>query len=335
MNLTLPLALSYPVTFIPKGCRKPTTEYFLADEAAQLQTVNAVDADIAFRVHMSGAEGAFEILSWNDKLWWPLRLFSREEGAFTLATSETLLSEIKTGRENFLLLRPMWLAARKIETAEIRTIMSNGHQAALATAQRKISDYLMLCGGMPYVAHGEAVYVDSGIAGIGADRTARVQRDWTNYQARSSSLTLRSFCRGDFYHAAEFGSAAKRPYIEIVRPDLVRAPRAELQLDAFFRCALEWLEMKDKFPPAEEVRRGLEIFSHVADQNLTSASISRDRLVALNYFMEFIEKFHRQRFSSNPFADFDSFARTQELVSDPCKVTLTKQEEDALDDLGL
>jgi hypothetical protein len=51
----------------------------------------------------------------------------------------------------------MWLAARRIETAEIREIVLSGYQEALAGAQRKISDYLLLCGGTPYVADGEPV----------------------------------------------------------------------------------------------------------------------------------------------------------------------------------
>jgi hypothetical protein len=220
----------------------------------------------------------------------------------------------------------MWLAARRIETAEIREIGSNGYQAALAGAQRKISNYLLLCGGTPYVADGEPVYVGSHIAGIGADRTARVQRDWTNYQARNSSSTLRNFCRGEFYRADEFGDGANRPYIESLRPDLVRVQSAEVQLDAFFRCALECLETKDKFPPADEVHRRLAIFSDVADQDLRSPSISRDRLVALNYFLEFVYKSYRRRYAFDPFADFELFARTQKLVSDPCNVALTKQE---------
>lgn len=334
MVLTVPLALSYPVSFVPKGCRKPTTEYFLADSFADLRAVDSNDAEVAFRVQASGnssqAEGTFEILSYDDRLWWPLRLFNRIDGTFPLANKETLLNEIESGRENFLRLRPMWLAARRIETAEIREIVSNGHQAALAGAQRKISDYLLLCGGMPYVADGEPVYVGSHIAGIGADRTARVQRDWTNYQARNASSTLRNFCRGEFYRGDGFDDGANRPFIESLRPDLVRVQSAEVQLDAFFRCALEWLETKDKFPPADEVHRTLAIFSDVADRDLNSPSISRDRLVALNDFIEFVYKPYRRRYAFDPFTDFELFARTQKLVSEPCNVALTKQEEDAL-----
>jgi hypothetical protein len=334
VHLNVPLALSYPASFIPKGCRKPTTEYFLADTFADLRAVNSTDAEVAFRVQTSGdfrqAEGAFEILSYDDQLWWPLRLFNRQDGTFPLATADTFLNEIESGRENFLRLRPTWLAPRRIETAEIREIVSNGYQAALAGAERKIADYLLVCGGTPYVTDGEPVYVGSHIAGIGADRTARVQRDWTNYQARNASSTLRNFCRGQFYRADEFGNGANRPYIESLRPDLVRAQRAEVQLDALFRCALEWLETKGKFPPADEVRRTVAIFSDVADQDLRSPSISRDRLVALNYFMEFVYKSYRRRYAFDPFADFELFARTQKLVSDPCSVALTKKEEDVL-----
>jgi len=191
VHLTVPLALSYSVSFIPKGCRKSTTEYFLADAFADLRAVDSTDAEVAFRVQTSGdfsqAEGTFDILSYDDQLWWPLRLFNRQDGTFPLATADTLLNEIESGRENFLRLRPMWLAPRRIETADIREIVSNGYQAALAGAQRKIADYLLLCGGKPYVADGEPVYVGSQIAGIGADRAARVQRDWTNYQARNAS----------------------------------------------------------------------------------------------------------------------------------------------------
>jgi hypothetical protein len=143
---------------------------------------------------------------------------------------------------------------------------------------------------------------------------------------------LRSFCRGQFYRADEFGNAAKHPYIEILRPDLTRAQREELQLDAFFRCALEWVDMQGKYPPAEEVRRALEIFLDVADRNLTSASISRDRLAALNCFIEFARNSGRRRYAFDPFAEFELFTRRQKLVS--CNVALTKQEEDALADLG-
>lgn len=334
MHLTVPLALSYPVSFIPKGCRKPTTEYFLSDTFADLRAVDSTDAEVAFRVQTSGdfsqAEGAFEIRSYDDQLWWPLRLFNRQDGTFPLATADTLFTEIESGRENFLRLRPLWLAARRIETAEIREIVSNGYQAALAGAQRKIADYLLLCGGTPYVADGEPVYVGSHIAGIGADRTARVQRDWTNYQARSASSTLRNFCRGQFYRPDTFGKGANRHYIESLRPDLIRVQSEEVQLDALFRCALEWLETKGKFPPADEVQRTLAIFSDVADQDRRSPSISGDRLLAMNYFMEFVYKSYRRRYAFDPFADFELFARTQKLVSDPCNVVLTKHEEDAL-----
>jgi hypothetical protein len=126
--LTVPLALSYPVSFVPKACRKPTTEYFLADASANLRVVDLAGVEVAFRVQTSGggfsqAEGTFEILSYDNQLWWPLRLFNREDGTFPLATKDTLLNEIESGRENFLRLRPMWLAARKIETAEIREIV--------------------------------------------------------------------------------------------------------------------------------------------------------------------------------------------------------------------
>jgi hypothetical protein len=141
---------------------------------------------------------------------------------------------------------------------------------------------------------------------------------------------LRNFCRGDFHRADEFGDGANRPSIESLRPDLVRVQSAEVQLDAFFRCALEWLETKDKFHPADEVHRTLAIFSDVADGDLSSPSISRDRLVALNYFSEFVYKSYRRRYAFDPFADFDLFARTQQLVSDPCDVALTKQDVDAL-----
>jgi hypothetical protein len=332
--LTVPLALSYPVSFVPKGCRKPTTEYFLADAFADLRAVDSNDAEVAFRVQASGnssqAEGTFEILSYDDRLWWPLRLFNRQDGTFPLATKDTLLNEIESGRENFLRLRPMWLAARRIETAEIREIVSNGYQAALAGAQRKITDYLLLCGATPYVADGEPVYVGSEIAGIGADRTALVRRDWTNYQARNSSSTLRNFCRGQFYRANAFGNGANRPYIESLRPDLIRVQSEEIQLDALFRCALEWLETKDKFPPSDEVRRTFAIFSDAADQDRRSPSLSRDRLLAVNCFMKFVYKTYRRRYASDPFTDVELFARTQKLVSDPCNVALTKQEEDAL-----
>jgi hypothetical protein len=334
VHLTVPLALSYPVSFVPKGCRKATTEYFLADAFAELRAVDSTDAEVAFRVQTSGnfcqAEGTFEILSYDNQLWWPLRLFNRQDSTFPLATKDTLLNEIESGRENFLRLRPMWLAARRIETAGIREIVSNSYQAALAGAQRKITDYLLLCGATPYVADGEPVYVGSEIAGIGADRTARVRRDWTNYQARNSSSTLRNFCRGQFYRPDAFGKGANRHYIESLRPDLIRVQSEELQLDALFRCALEWLETKGKFPPAGEVKRTLAIFSDVADQDRCSSSISRDRLLAVNYFMEFVYKSYRRRYAFDPFADFELFARTQKLVSDPCNVVLTKHEEDAL-----
>jgi hypothetical protein len=160
VHLTVPLALSYPVSFIPKRCRKPTTEYFLAEAFADLRAVDSTDAEVAFRVQTSGnfsqAEGTFTILSYNNQLWWPLRLFNRQEGTFPLATADTLLNEMESGRENFLRLRPMWLAPRKIETAAIREIVSNDYEAALAGAQRKIADYLLLCGGAPYVADGDA-----------------------------------------------------------------------------------------------------------------------------------------------------------------------------------
>jgi hypothetical protein len=141
---------------------------------------------------------------------------------------------------------------------------------------------------------------------------------------------LRNFCRGQFYRADAFSNGASRPYIESLRPDLIRVQSAEVQLDAFFRCALEWLETKGKFPPADEVHRTLAVFSDVADRNLRSPSISRDRLVALNYFIEFVYKSYRRRYAFDPFADFELFARTQKLVSEPCNVGLTKQEEDAL-----
>jgi hypothetical protein len=334
VHLTVPLALSYPVSFIPKRCRKPTTEYFLAEAFADLRAVDSTDAEVAFRVQTSGnfsqAEGTFTILSYNNQLWWPLRLFNRQEGTFPLATADTLLNEMESGRENFLRLRPMWLAPRKIETAAIREIVSNDYEAALAGAQRKIADYLLLCGGAPYVADGEPVYVGTHVVGIGADRTARVQRDWTDFQARNASSTLRNFCRGQFYRADVFGKGANRHYIESLRPDLIRVQSEEVQLDALFRCAHEWLETKGKFPPADEVQRTLAIFSDAADQDRRSPSLSRDRLLAVNYFMELVYKSYRRRYAFDPFTDFELFARTQKLVSDPCDVTLTKQEEDAL-----
>jgi hypothetical protein len=88
--LPVPLGLSYPVSFVPKGCRKPTTEYFLADAFADLRVVNSTDAEVAFRVQTSGnfsqAGGTSEILSYDDRLWWPLRLFNRQDGTFPLAT---------------------------------------------------------------------------------------------------------------------------------------------------------------------------------------------------------------------------------------------------------
>jgi hypothetical protein len=99
--LTVPLALSYPVSFVPKGCRKPTTEYFLADAFADLRAVDSTDAEVAFRVQTSGnssqAQGTFEILSYDNQLWWPLRLFNRKDGTFPLATKDTLLNEIESG----------------------------------------------------------------------------------------------------------------------------------------------------------------------------------------------------------------------------------------------
>jgi hypothetical protein len=141
---------------------------------------------------------------------------------------------------------------------------------------------------------------------------------------------LRNFCRGQFYRTDAFGKGANRHYVESLRPDLIRVQSEEVQLDAFFRCALEWLETKGKFPPADEVQRTLAIFSDVADQDRRSPSISRDRLLAVNYFTEFVYKFYRRRYAFDPFTDFAFFARTQRLVSDPCNVALTKQEENAL-----
>jgi hypothetical protein len=206
VHLTVPLALSYPVSFIPKGCRKPTTEYFLSDTFADLRAVDSTDAEVAFRVQTSGdfsqAEGAFEIRSYDDQLWWPLRLFNRQDGTFPLATADTLFTEIESGRENFLRLRPLWLAARRIETAEIREIVSNGYQAALAGAQRKIADYLLLCGGTPYVADGEPVYVGSHIAGI-----AR-RSNWKRVPPSPPDLTG---MRRRFPLAGRSGAAPRRP----------------------------------------------------------------------------------------------------------------------------
>jgi hypothetical protein len=82
-------------------------------------------------------------------------------------------------------------------------LVGTDYAAPLAGAQQKISSYLLLCSGLPYVANGEPVYVGDDVVGLGPDRKALIDRDWTNYQARSLDPNLWMLSSGDFQRADE------------------------------------------------------------------------------------------------------------------------------------
>jgi hypothetical protein len=363
MELSVPVAVYYQVEYIPKGCRRPVTSLFRADPYAVIRQVGRDEVDVAFRVPEQGRYTKkwkiFEIISYDGRLYWPLRWSHGEAGRDWHVTADQCLLEIKVGYEDLLFQRrgskQFWYKIEKIESVSIRQILSNDYERAYTAACSKMGVYVLLCGGMAYVAGREPVYYHTGwscsIARLGPDRYFNEWLDSNQYDSYNVVHTKEALRDGNFQLADGYDAVKAtfskeeieelRP-IEVLKAAFIQTPHAEIQLDALFWHLFEYFRRESEFF-LPEVRLSL---SELAEKGPSVSSTSLDRLRALKRFLAAVEA---QSWYDRPLKPYEKalyddhlnlhkkiarFIQTESVTSASGDAEMTKEDYEAIGNMA-
>lgn len=205
---------------------------------------------------------AFDVLSYDCELWWPLRVGGREWSNRHL-TGQECLSELRSGNWYLLSIfdgiagdptRP-----RPTRTVDdlvgAREIWCDDRETIVSDAKTRAFDNLLLSGGMAWVRGGEPVYLNSSnwtyvadVANPGADRSPRPWLDWLNelpgdFESAQEPIREGEFWTVDRYDEAEARArehATHSPRIEVLLPDAMRLDPTRARLDAIFRLVFRF-----------------------------------------------------------------------------------------------
>ena len=184
------LAFGYDARFIPKGCRLPRERYFLGRDTGMIRQAEPHEVAAAYRVHVppfnNCPEYKYEILQFEDRLWWPIRLLNdavpgNHEDARRYAdvpagySAARLIEELSSDgveasrrfpqekrRDGIVRDRFCRTSGLKpIESVTIRSIEWIRHDLSLARAQRQTAENLLLYDDKAYVLGGHPVFLES------------------------------------------------------------------------------------------------------------------------------------------------------------------------------
>lgn len=254
-------AYEYTAAYIPYRGRKYVSENLLGKDFAFLRRpTNGVSP--AFRVtfpdgHYFRKDG-FDILSYDDKFFWPIRIGGREWDGRHLTEWE-ILHELKTGNWNVLrtfadianVPDPPRPTRSEEDLVGVREFGCQAREFIVAEAKQLAHENILLHDGKAWFRGGEPVYANSlfwtfvpDVANTGADRSARIG-EWLNVGSANFNTCQRMFRAGEFqltdrYDDAEAAAAqhsVHAPMIEVLRPEMMRLVPARLRMDAIFRSA--------------------------------------------------------------------------------------------------
>ncbi|SDO48881.1 hypothetical protein [Afipia sp. GAS231] len=168
--LPVGLAFAYDARFVPKGGRIPRERYFLGKDTGLIRQAKPHEVALAYRIHIPHSsdhqEYTFEILQFDDQLWWPIRLpdvdVATDPNSAARCIEELAISGIdparmyqNAGSKRHLSIRDL----QPIETVPIRSVEWIRYDEGLARAQIRAFGNLMLFRHRAYVLGGHPIYV--------------------------------------------------------------------------------------------------------------------------------------------------------------------------------
>jgi hypothetical protein len=185
------LAFAYDTKFVPKGCRIPQERYFRGKGSGVICRAESHEAVAAYRIHVPPfnhrPEYVFEILRFENKLWWPIKLpndavpsdGSNARGYDDIPAAGSAIrcidelsadgveasrrfSQGERGKDGWF--RGPFCRTSGLETIEsvpIRSTEWTHQDLAFAFAQRRTMENLLLCGDEAYVLGGHPIYLQS------------------------------------------------------------------------------------------------------------------------------------------------------------------------------
>lgn len=271
------MGLPYLRTFVPRRCRNERTEVFKATATGAVRSVTAEEARNAFRItfperdarkfirrrfsfgHPSTylrSAAVLTLLRYDGTLWWPKRSgdgMTYPNGPVCVARC---LEEIEQGWTLWHLAPVSKENPADTGRAEhARRLIFDGHDAALAVAQRKIYENFLICGKQVYVRGGAPVYVkrrhwksawEVDVADSGFDRAIDPLQngldDGCHRRRDEEAFRSDEVWLADQRAAAEAAVNVVQleiPLIEVLTPEPIADIRAQVRVDAFVRETLE------------------------------------------------------------------------------------------------
>jgi hypothetical protein len=254
----------YQVKYVPKGARIARTKYFRAKHSSlAIQKVERAEVVVAFRLHeLSTMDRKItrEVLLHDGRYFWPMSVKAFQ---FDHLTEDDLSRELRSGERDIFRQQRTIKDERfpptsvSIEDVPMREVIDHGYERTLLACQRK-ARYLLICGGLAYVAAGEPLLAISkfgflDIVAAGPDRLAHPKRDWVEHEIKDTNS--RAIRAGGFF-AADRGAEARQaqpakshrppPEIEV----LVEAPRTvsliEIRIDSMFKDLIDAIVTAEK-----------------------------------------------------------------------------------------
>lgn len=309
-----PARFPYRCVFIPKRARNKRAAYLTGECFVNVRRLNVRESAhlVAFRVHFpfrftrnyALSETTLEILSFEDRLWWPLTHdFNPEIYPHTGIEPGAFLRGLEGETDFFGLDHVLDLAATKRILSTSRIEREDQDQVA-ARLQRAVAERILFVGNAVYALGGEPVYVqrklprklhgnqkDITVASIYPDRAVgrrSVLRLHPGYMEFVDEYLERgAFHLGNEVSLARASAALigmprdEMPTIEVFMPDAIRQSRDDIRTDSLFRFALDrprpWLEENFR---ANAVSDAVNILKSLAVTRPDSAT-TEDRFWAL------------------------------------------------------
>ncbi len=279
------IAVRYDAEFIRTGATNPQIGAFVCDSVAGIETVDAQDAEIAFRIHP--IEGApFPILQFCDRLWWPVP--NGRGGSYSAADFVEALAAGIPDVLNQWSQRPPAKMMRRQEL-RVRRWVSDTGDASVARCQAYASKHLLLCGDAVFNLGGEPLYLrntqrnawEAAVVAAGSDRSAALPKARLPAPPRDFEAVQEELAAGAFALAEEAAAWPRagepRERIEGLLP--VRASRFEVRLDAVFTLALRALDLELQYAceSSDDIDRVRELKSDFVEVDQPSGDASLDR----------------------------------------------------------